>query len=136
MSGAPGVRHPVWKICWVYFCKFGLHNMHILYRNCSEHAMFTICILFPTLTSKIFGTCICEGASKQSPDPKNSTTLEPHPWFWNSWICPCFILESYRSHSFQKCLTYIGVETRCLWGIGVGVVSPAPHPNLLNMCKK
>ena len=41
--------------------------------------MFTIRILFPTLTTKTFG--ICEGTSKQSPNPKNSTMLGPRPGF-------------------------------------------------------
>ena len=57
--------------------------MHKLY--CSQHAMFTMCILFSTLTTKAKG--VCEGASKQSQGLKQlyCTGTAP-PWFLNSWI--------------------------------------------------
>ena len=42
----------------------------LIYFNCSQHAMFSICILCSTLTAK---QGMCEGASKQSPDPKYSS---------------------------------------------------------------
>ena len=28
-----------------------------IYLNCSQYAIFTVCIFFPTLTSKTFGMC-------------------------------------------------------------------------------
>ena len=48
-----------------------------MYFNCSQHAMFTICIFFSILTSKRLG--ICEGTPKQSPDHKHSTAAGPRP---------------------------------------------------------
>ena len=56
----------------VYFWKILLHNTHKL--NCYQHTMFTMCILFSTLTTKAWG--ICKGASKQSPGLK---TYTPRP---------------------------------------------------------
>lgn len=70
----------------VCFSKFCLHNTHILILL---NIMFTTYILFFTRTTK--GTCIythtdgmCEGASKQFPDPKDSTASGPFPQF--NWI--------------------------------------------------
>ena len=47
------------------------------YFNCSQYAMYTVCILFSTRTTKT--NCMCEGASKQSPNPKISTASGPRP---------------------------------------------------------
>ena len=71
-------RAPMFQMFWVWFRKFWLYNMHFF--NCSQHIMFPTCILFSTLTTKT----VFKGASKQSQDPKNSTTSELAPWFWNS----------------------------------------------------
>ena len=75
----PGLAHqacatPIEKFDGFVFVNFDCINA--LYYNCSQNAMFTIRILFPTLTTKTFG--ICEGTSKQSPNPKNSTRLGSH----------------------------------------------------------
>ena len=47
-----------------------------IYFNCSQHAMFTICILLLPLTTK--ASRICEGY-KKNPNPKNSTVSWPPP---------------------------------------------------------
>ena len=69
----PGPAHlkraPRFEKNGVCFCKFQQRNTHQF--NCSQHAMFTICTLFSTLTTRRYG--ICQGALKQSPDPKIST---------------------------------------------------------------
>ena len=57
----------------IYFWKFRQHYTHKLY--CNQHAMFTMCILFSTITNK--AKAMCEGASEPSPDLKNYTAPGP-----------------------------------------------------------
>ena len=40
--------------------------------------------------------CEPQGASKQSPDPKNHTALGTCHRFWNSWICHCVVIHCKR----------------------------------------
>ena len=76
-AGTPGARAPVWIFFFsrFYFRKFRQHNTHKLY--CNQHAMFTMCILFSTITNK--AKAMCEGASEPSPDLKNYTCTAPGP---------------------------------------------------------
>ena len=57
----PGLKNLFWKVICVNFdCTTRT------YFDFSQHTMFTISILFTTLTTKTYGKC--EGASKQTPD--------------------------------------------------------------------
>lgn len=72
----PRPMHPPFENFWG-FVFVNVVCITGIYLNCGQHAMFAICILFSTLTIKIQG--ICEGASIQSPDLKNSTVPGPCP---------------------------------------------------------
>ena len=61
---------PIFRIFWgVVFVNFNC--IICIYFNCSHHTMFTIFTLFSTLTTK--HRLRVKGASKQTPDPNNST---------------------------------------------------------------
>ena len=55
-----------WRVVFVNF-----NCIICIYFNCSHHTMFTIFTLFSTLTTK--HRLRVKGASKQTPDPNNST---------------------------------------------------------------
>ena len=56
---------PVWNFWGSVFVNFDF--------NSSQHAMFTICILFSTLTTKNTVCVKAKGHQNKSPDPKNYT---------------------------------------------------------------
>ena len=69
-----GVPDPVWKCFWVCFWKFWLCNTHffiIVYIHCLQY-------VFHSLLSLQKHRVGVKGASKQPPDPKDSSATGPH----------------------------------------------------------
>ena len=62
-TGARGVP-PVFQKKFVFI---NVDFITLIRFDFSQHAIFSICILFTTLTTKKYG--MCEGVSKQTPDP-------------------------------------------------------------------
>ena len=93
--------------CLNFFFKFVFITFHCItriYFNCSLHTMFTICILFSTLTTK-HRVCV-KGASKQTSDPKNSTALGPRPPVLKFLDPPLYTyseIHSMINHLYCKC---------------------------------
>ena len=83
------------KIFWVCFCNFGLYNMHIIYFNCSQHAMLSICFYTLLSLQKTDLKYVKLGTSKQFQNP--GTRILPcrdrAPWFWNFWINPAMYVH-------------------------------------------
>ena len=76
----PGPAHRARAPLFEHFWEFVFENFDCITRiffSCSQHTMFTICISFSTLATITY--ILCEGASKQSPDPTNSTAPGPRP---------------------------------------------------------
>ena len=76
----PGQAHraraPLFENFWVFVFE-NFDRITRIFFNCSQHTMFTICFSISTLATKTYN--VCEGASKQSPDPKNFTAPGPRP---------------------------------------------------------
>ena len=64
---------PFWNFSRVYFWKFWQHNMRKIY--CNQHAMFTMCILFSTLTKK-HRVCV-KGHQNNLRTTKSARTARP-----------------------------------------------------------
>ena len=98
-------RPNVWKFLRVYvrvyFWKFRFHYTHQLY--CNQHAVFTICILFSTLTTKAKG--MCKGASKQSPDLKIIPPGSQIPGSANVYSLYISLLKWATWHRCRYCVT-------------------------------
>ena len=73
-TGVPDVGLPVWKCFGVCFWKFWLCNTHffiIVYIHCLQY-------VFHSLLSLQKHRVGVKGASKQPPDPKDSSATGPH----------------------------------------------------------
>ena len=104
---APSVR----KLLRVYFWNVRLQNMHKLY--CNQHAMFTICTLFSSLTIKAFGMSL--QTSKIIPQ------WDRAPRFLNSWIRHWTISYMRFLYEVHKTKNYIYVHSGSIeiWSVAL-----------------
>ena len=93
--------------------------------KCSQHLMFTICILFSALASKTYS--ICGGAPEQSTEHRNTAEFDPPTFrFWNSWIRHCrvhviliskFWLLAFKQRIYTSLLEKFGLYPKKPWNL-------------------
>ena len=84
--------------------------------------MFTICILFTTLTTKTFDKC--EGAPN---NPQTPRIIPRQDHALGFEIPGSATVLDLKATDFDKCLSHIGVDIQCLWGRGGCGESPPKH---------
>ena len=93
---------PLKKLGFVFV---NFDNYTQFYFDCSQHTMFTICILFIILTTKTYIGYIMWRGIKTNPRPKNSTAPGPRPpvsKFLDPSLQKQSLLHIYNTRSHKK----------------------------------